>query len=129
VTGAGRGDRGFATVWVVTAIALVVVVATAAIAYGVATVDRHRAAAAADAVALAVALRAIDGDVAACAAAERLAGLDGAEIVSCRLDDADAIVAVSVALPGLLSRLGPATAQARAGPVSEGPGVSPSTRR
>src|SRR5580692_9517520 len=61
-------DAGFATVWVVTAMALVAAAAAVALCYGAAIVQRHRAGAAADAVALVVALRAIDGQPAACRA-------------------------------------------------------------
>jgi secretion/DNA translocation related TadE-like protein len=114
----GGPDSGFATVWVVTAMALVVAAAGVAICYGLAIVQRHRAAAAADAVALAVALRSIDGPVAACSEAGALARDDGASLTGCQLQGAVSQVSVAVRLPGVLGRLGPATGLARAGPAS-----------
>lgn len=119
-------DRGFATVWVVTSMALVAAAAGVAISYGAATLERHRAAAAADAVALAVALRAVEGPTAACRAGAALGRLDGARVTRCGLQGPVADVAVAVRLPGPLAALGPAIGRARAGPASSQ--VSPSTR-
>jgi secretion/DNA translocation related TadE-like protein len=111
-------DPGFATIWVITAIALVAVAAGVAVCYGGAAFERHRAAAAADAVALAVALDAVQGQVAACRTGAALGRLDGAEVTNCELDGAIADIAVGVQLPGPLARFGLATGHARAGPVS-----------
>jgi secretion/DNA translocation related TadE-like protein len=113
----GRDD-GFATVWVVTAMAIVVASAATALCFGAAALERHRADAAADAVALAVALRAVDGPPGACLAGGALARLDGATLTRCGLQGAIADVVVAVRLPGLLARLGPAVGRARAGPAS-----------
>jgi secretion/DNA translocation related TadE-like protein len=117
--GIDAGDRGFATVWVVTAMAIVIAAAGVAISVGAVTLERHRAGAAADAVALAVALRAIDGPSEACAAGTVLGHLDGATVTRCELRGADAEIAVVVRLPGPLAGLGAATASAKAGPVGE----------
>jgi secretion/DNA translocation related TadE-like protein len=111
-------DSGFATVWVITAMALVAAAAGVASCYGMAIVQRHRAAAAADAVALAVALRAVDGPAAACSGGVALARLDGGVLTGCQLQGSVAQVSVAVPLPGVLAALGPATARARAGPAS-----------
>jgi secretion/DNA translocation related TadE-like protein len=113
-----RRDNGFATVWVVTAMAIVAVSAATALCFGAAILERHRADAAADAVALSVALRAVDGPSAACLAGSALASLDGATLTRCDLQGAVSDVVVAVRLPGLLAPLGPAVGRARAGPVS-----------
>jgi secretion/DNA translocation related TadE-like protein len=118
-------ERGFATVWVVTSMALVMAAAGVAMSYGAATLQRHRADSAADAVALAVALRAIDGRSAACAYGAVLGRLDGAVVTSCELHGAVSQVSVAVRLPGVLAELGQATARSRAGPAT----LSPSTSR
>jgi secretion/DNA translocation related TadE-like protein len=112
-------QAGFATVWVVTAMAVVAVAAAVAMSVGVATVERHRAAAAADAVALSVALDAISGQTAACSAGGTLGRLNGAVLTRCMVNGSVAEVAVAVRLPGPLAALGPATGRARAGPASE----------
>jgi secretion/DNA translocation related TadE-like protein len=112
------GDRGFATVWVVTAMGVVVIAAAVAIGLGVAVVERHRAAAAADAVALVAALDAVQGPQVACDRGRDLGRLDGAMLTRCRLDGAVSEIEVSVALPGPLAAFGVATGRARAGPVS-----------
>jgi secretion/DNA translocation related TadE-like protein len=124
--GRRQPDGGFATVWVVTSMALVAATTGMALCYGAATLERHRANAAADAVALDVALRAVDGPTSACQAGAVLARLDGAEVTRCDLHGAVADIVVAVRLPGPLTRLGPAIGAARAGPASEA--VSPSIR-
>jgi secretion/DNA translocation related TadE-like protein len=111
-------DGGYATVWVVAAIAVVVVAASVAIGIGVATLERHRAGSAADSVALQVALDALQGQSAACQAGGVLAGRNGAVVTHCALDGSIAEVEVAVPLPDPLRFLGPATGHARAGPVS-----------
>jgi secretion/DNA translocation related TadE-like protein len=115
-----RPDDGFATVWVVTAMALVAVATVAAIGYGAATFERHRASAAADAAALAIALEAVQGPAVACGDGASLARLDGATVTRCELQGSVADVEVSVHLPGPLGRFGSATGRARAGPASLG---------
>jgi secretion/DNA translocation related TadE-like protein len=115
-----RADDGFATVWVVTAMALVAVATVAAIGYGAATFERHRASAAADAAALATALEAVQGPVVACHQGDSLARLDGATVTRCALQGSVADVEVSIRLPGVLARFGSATGRARAGPASLG---------
>jgi secretion/DNA translocation related TadE-like protein len=113
-------DEGFATVWVVMAMALVAVATVAAIGYGAATFERHRASAAADATALTAALSAIQGPAVACRQGQSLARLNGAIVTRCELQGSVADVEVSVRLPGVLARFGSATGEARAGPASIG---------
>lgn len=113
-------DAGFATVWVVAAMALVVAATAVALGYAVATFERHRAAAAADASALAVALDAVRGPGSACSAGAALARRNGASVTRCELAGSVAEVAVAVRLPGVLAGFGPAIGVARAGPASLG---------
>ena len=119
-TGGRRRDGGFATIWVIAAIAVVGVAATVAVGVAMATIERHRAAAAADAAALKVALDAIDGASVACRDGAALAALDGASLTGCRLVGSIATVSVAVRLPGPLAHLGTATGRARAGPAGTG---------
>jgi secretion/DNA translocation related TadE-like protein len=120
-------DSGFATVWVLAAMAILAAVTGVVVAVGVATLDRHRAAAAADAVALKVALDAIDGPAVACRDGAFLGRLNGARLTRCVLDGAVATVTVTVSLPGPLARLGPAVGTARAGPASDAPPGKPTS--
>jgi secretion/DNA translocation related TadE-like protein len=95
---------------------LVFVLVASAVAFvGSATLARHRARAAADLAAFGAALRAWDGELAACARADELSGRNAARLVACRLEGLDAVVTVEVdsGLPGV----GSARASARAGPV------------
>ncbi len=109
-------DTGSATVWVL-AVGLVFVLAAATIALGAAaTVARHRAQAAADLAALAAAMRAWDGQAAACDRAAEVSARNGARLVACALDGFDALVTVEVA-PAGGAGWADARASARAGPV------------
>ncbi|MGW1149334.1 Rv3654c family TadE-like protein, partial [Streptomyces sp. NPDC002454] len=110
------GDRGAATVWAVTGIAVLMVVFTAVLALGQAATVRHRAAAAADLAALAAADRWADGPAAACARARTVAGANGARVLRCALAGEVAEVRVAVGRPPLV-----AEDRARAGP----PGAPP----
>lgn len=79
-----RGERGSATIWVLSCCVLLLVVAGVATVRGLAVVARHRAEASADLAALAAAGRigvADDG----CAVAARIAARNGARLVSCQL--------------------------------------------
>jgi secretion/DNA translocation related TadE-like protein len=102
----------------VLAAGMVMVLAALAVStIGAAIVARHRAQQAADLAALAGAAYALTGEAAACARAAELVSLNGASLVSCRLDGPDLIVSAAIrpAGPPVLTR--PATASARAGPV------------
>jgi secretion/DNA translocation related TadE-like protein len=84
---------------------------------GSAVVARHRAEAAADLAALASAGQAIAGREAACRLATRVAEQMSTTLISCELDEWDAIVRVSARPSRLIERFGVANATARAGPV------------
>jgi secretion/DNA translocation related TadE-like protein len=116
---ARRGrEQGFATVWVLSAMAMVAFATVVSAGEGVAVIERHRAASAADAAALAAALHTIDGPAVACADAGSLAHANGAVVSRCTVAGAFSEVVVTIRLPGPLAGLGSATGRARAGPVS-----------
>jgi secretion/DNA translocation related TadE-like protein len=119
-SGRRRGDAGFASVWVIAAMAVVGVAAAVAVGIATATIERHRAAAAADAAALKIAMESIDGPTVACRDGAALAALDGATLTDCGLAGSIATVSVTVALPGPLAHFGSATGRARAGPAGTG---------
>ena len=112
-----RGEVGSASVWVLALSGVLALMATAGVLTGVASLARHRAGAAADLGALAAAARVLEGQEAACAAAEAVVVANGAGLRRCVLmgEVAEVTVAlrVAVALPGLPA----AEQQARAGPV------------
>ena len=94
------------------------VVAALVAALAAVAVARQRAASAADLSALAAAERVLDGPAAACARAEDLAVRVGARLVECRVEGDTVAVVAQVRPPGLLGRLGTASARARAGPTA-----------
>lgn len=114
-------DRGVATVWAATAVAVLIAVLAAMLDLAGATAVRHRAEAAADLAALAAAGHAQDGGEAACARATQIAASGGARVVLCRLRGWEAVVEVEMGVR--LSLLGATTVRgrARAGPVAVGP--------
>jgi secretion/DNA translocation related TadE-like protein len=116
------GDRGSATVWVVALSGVLAAIGVAVLLVGAAVVGRHRAAGAADLAALAGAESAVRGRPDACAAAERVAGANGARLTGCTVDPG-AVVDVAVEVHVRLGPLGTrsATARARAGPVPPDP--------
>ena len=99
------GDRGSASVYVLTAAAVVLLAGMAATVVGAAVVARHRAATAADLGALAGAASAPMGDRPACAVAERVVGANGARLIGCQLLGADVLV-TTAASPMVLGGLG-----------------------
>jgi secretion/DNA translocation related TadE-like protein len=115
--GAGAGDDGSATIWAVGGIAVLFLVAAAVLAMGSVVQTRHRATAAADLAALAAATYAPDGAPAACDRARWVADRMRVRLTSCVLAGWDALVEVSAAPPGELSRFGLVTEHSRAGPV------------
>ena len=116
-----RGDDGFATVVVLALAAVLTAAATLVATLGSVAVTRHEAMAAADLGALAGALHGREGRGAACAAAARTAGAQGARLEDCRVAGSGPsvvlTVTVSVAPAGALSAWGRVRASARAGPV------------
>nr|WP_290860346.1 Rv3654c family TadE-like protein [Hamadaea sp.] len=91
---------------------VIVLFAVAMAQVGVAITARRGAQVAADLGALAGAARALEGSAVACGRAREYVVANGAELRECRLDGLDLIVTVAV-----VSRVGTATAAARAGPV------------
>lgn len=101
----------------VAGLALVLVSIAALVAtLGAVAVARHRAAAAADLAALSAARHVIEGQPRACEVATRIAGLQGALVVSCVLERQDVVVEVTVRPPGSLGLIGVGHGRARAGP-------------
>ncbi|MET7567748.1 Rv3654c family TadE-like protein [Streptomyces sp. NPDC005492] len=118
---AGRGrsrhsDRGSATVWTLTAMAVLGVVFGVVLALGQAVVARHRAAGGADLAALAAADHWAEGGAGACALAERVARAQGTRLVRCAVVGETSDVTAAAGL-------GPFAAEvrARAGPAGPVP--------
>jgi secretion/DNA translocation related TadE-like protein len=117
--GDGHGsDDGGATVWLLATGLLVVLLGAAMATAGAAVVARHRAQAAADLGALAGAPLAVDGEAAACRAAEAIVRANGAWLRRCWRQGVDLLVTVEVRPPGPAAVFGSAHASARAGPVA-----------
>jgi secretion/DNA translocation related TadE-like protein len=116
-------DRGVATVWAATAVAVLISVLAAMLDLAGAVAARHRAEAAADLAALAAAGRAVHGGDSACARAAEVAARGGGRVVLCRLRGWEALVEVEVGVR--LSLLGTTTVRgrARAGPAAVGPPI------
>lgn len=112
-----RGDRGSAGVWLLGLCSVLVLAATAAVLVGSAMVTRHKAIAAADLSALAAAVKALEGEESACAAAAGIAAAMDAQLVSCGLSGLVAEVGVAVSAELGVVGLATAHASARAGPV------------
>ncbi len=85
---------------------------------GAAVIARHRAQAAADLGALAGAAYVPAGPHAACVRAAALARAMGTVTVTCTVDGLDVVITVEAPTALGLSRMGPARAAARAGPVA-----------
>lgn len=107
-------ERGTATVAVLALIGVVLLVASAAAAVLAAVVAHRQAQAAADLAALSGAAAAQRG-VDACAAADEVAGANGAALAACRIDGDDVLVTVAVRVPVAVVR-DEVQARARAGP-------------
>ncbi|MFD9454392.1 Rv3654c family TadE-like protein [Streptomyces sp. NPDC059985] len=104
-------DRGSATVWATVAVTILGAVFGGVLLLGQAVAARHRAGAAADLAALAAAASWSHGPVAACAAAVRVAGAQGARVTACRVEGEVAEITARVEAgpfaPTLHSRAGP----------------------
>ncbi|MFF5975319.1 Rv3654c family TadE-like protein [Streptomyces sp. NPDC012769] len=120
MSGAGRADRGAATVWTAIAACALCVVFGAVLALGQAVTARHRAGGAADLAALAAADRALWGEEDACAAASRVAMAQGATLVRCDVREDVADVTAQVTLgpwtTAIRSRAGPPLSSPLQGP-------------
>lgn len=113
---AGGTDQGAATVMVVACLGLLLVLGAALGAVAGVVVDHRRGQAAADLAALAGAAEQGRGRP-ACAAAERIARSNGAEVTSCQVAGMDVSVEVRRQGPPLLGVRPWLTARARAGPA------------
>ena len=110
-----RPDQGYATVIVLGLMAVLLLIAGVLAAAGSVVLARHRAEAVADLAALAAAQNAGRGSLLACGAARLLVRQHHASLVSCRLDQLDAVVVVAVRPPGRAGSFGLAQGRARAG--------------
>jgi secretion/DNA translocation related TadE-like protein len=116
VSRSARGDRGAASLWLLTVGLLLFLAGGVAAAVGAAAVARHRAAAAADLGALAGARWALWGAPTACPEAAAIVAANGGRLTGCAVVDADVVVEVEVAVRlGVPART--ARARARAGPL------------
>ncbi|WP_308195078.1 Rv3654c family TadE-like protein [Mycolicibacterium sp. F2034L] len=106
-----------ATLAAVAVIAVLVSVTGAVAAVGSAVLARHRAQAAADLAALAAAGRLAEGLGSACGHADSVAGAMGVALADCQVDGLDVVVAVEAPVGLGVWNVGPAHAAARAGPV------------
>ena len=107
-----RSERGAATVLVVAMAGVLMFVMTGLAAAGGLVTSQRRAQAAADLAALAGASHLDD----ACGRAREVAAANAGELQTCRVDDAEVTVEVSVAGPRVPWRKVRVTAEARAGP-------------
>ena len=114
---AADADAGFASVFVVGAIALVLALGLLLLVLAQLRAARTAAAGTADLAALAAAGEVFHGERAACEAAERVAAAQrpAASLVRCTVAGLTVEVAVSVDLPGVLHGLPPPEVRARAG--------------
>ncbi|MFC3454999.1 Rv3654c family TadE-like protein [Amycolatopsis speibonae] len=114
-------DRGAATVWAASIVAVLICVAAFTFRIGAAVTARHHTEAAADLAALAAASSAADGPGAACERARQVAARMSVSLLTCRWVRGDALVEVRSELSGHLAAVGQAEARARAGPVDRPP--------
>jgi len=114
---AGERDGGFASVFMVGAIALVLALGLLLLLLAQVRAARTAAAGAADLAALAAAAEVFHGERAACEAAERVAAAQRptADVERCTLDGLAVEVTVSVNLPGALRGLPQPEVRAKAG--------------
>ncbi|WP_037318458.1 Rv3654c family TadE-like protein [Amycolatopsis orientalis] len=114
-------DRGVATAWTASILAVLISVAAFTFWIGAAVATRHHTEAAADLAALAAASHAADGPAAACERARQVTVRMSVTLLTCRWERGDALVEVRSAVPGRLADIGQAEARARAGPVDRPP--------
>ncbi|MDQ6525156.1 flp pilus-assembly TadE/G-like family protein [Nocardioides sp. LHD-245] len=117
-----RDQRGAATVLTLAMVGVLLLVGAAAGVVGAIVVAQRRAQAAADLAALAAATslagRADHPGRDPCASAAEVAGDNGAELDSCRVEGRDVVVAVRVGGPRWLGQDQDLVAAARAGPAT-----------
>ncbi|WP_410655892.1 Rv3654c family TadE-like protein [Amycolatopsis sp. lyj-112] len=114
-------DRGVATAWTASIVAVLICVATFTYWIGAAAVTRHHTEAAADLAALAAASHATDGPERACERARQVAARMSVTLLTCRWERGDTLVEVRSVVSGHLATFGRPEARARAGPVDRPP--------
>jgi secretion/DNA translocation related TadE-like protein len=110
-----NGQRGSATVWLLSCCMLLCGLVSVLLLEGAAIVARHRASVVADLSALAAADALLAGAPSPCLAAARVAAAQGGRVVSCHLGQDDVRVLAEMPRGPLLEFLPPARARARAG--------------
>lgn len=118
---AAHRDDGVATVLVLGLASVLVLLGCVTAALGAVAVARQRAASAADLSALAAAQAVLEGPAVACSRAAALADRVGAELSGCTVAGDVVDVLVTVRPPGVVGRVGAASARARAGPAAPDP--------
>ncbi|MFI5494343.1 Rv3654c family TadE-like protein [Actinoplanes sp. NPDC051859] len=111
------GDRGAASIFVLAVGLVLVAGGLGGAAVGAARNGRHEARTAADLGALAGALRAIEGQEAACLRAAELVAANGARLTACRLEGLDVVVQTETVVTPMPHLTTYASAAARAGPI------------
>ncbi|EMD21681.1 Rv3654c family TadE-like protein [Amycolatopsis azurea] len=114
-------DRGVATAWTASIVAVLICAAASVFWIGAAVTTRHRTEAAADLAALAAASHATSGPGAACDRARQVAVRMSVTLLTCRWERGDALVEVRSEPSGHWASAGRAEARARAGPVDRPP--------
>ncbi|MFI7116849.1 Rv3654c family TadE-like protein [Amycolatopsis sp. NPDC049868] len=114
-------DRGVATAWTASIVAVLVSAAAFVFWAGAAVTARHRAEAAADLAALAAASHAMEGPGVACERARQVAVRMSVTLLACRWERGDALVEVRSEASGRPAVTGRTEARARAGPVDRPP--------
>lgn len=112
-----RGDQGSVVILALIACALLGSFLAATLVAGVAMVARHRAQSAADLAALGGA-RAVLAGSDGCAVAVRIAAVNAAQVIGCRLDGPVIELTVRVGSPRFALLFPPVTGRARAGPAT-----------
>lgn len=110
-------DRGVATVYACLGVVLMLILLGFAGRLGAAVLARQRAETGADLAALAGAAKVLQGPDIACAAAVRVATVNGVAIGSCVVTGTDVLVTVTADI-GAGALAGTASARARAGPLT-----------
>lgn len=112
-----KGDRGSATVLAGFAIVAILVVGLGIMQFGAVVAARHRAQSAADLGALAAAGALVEGESAACAAADVVATRMAVAVTRCDVDGWDVVVSVAGQVDLVAFGRRDVVAVARAGPI------------
>ncbi|MFC7274342.1 Rv3654c family TadE-like protein [Paractinoplanes rhizophilus] len=110
-------DRGGASIFLLAVGLALVLAGLGGTAIGSARVARHRAHTAADLAALAAAMRAIEGEDAACARAADFAAANGGRLTFCTVDGLEVVVWAEVEVEPMPGMVRHAKEGARAGPL------------